>query len=94
MVPPTCLPVPQRVDTTRHTVRTRAHRRRRLIEAFLAGSIDDGEIGDVERAVRAEFAESDVGPESRPAVAVNLARRMDRDPTSGAAKARASCSGC
>ena len=61
---------------------------RSLVEAFLAGSFDDGEMGDVERAVRAEFADGEVGPGSRPAMAVNLARRMDRDPTSGAANAR------
>lgn len=61
---------------------------RGLVEAFLAGSIDDGEVGGVERAVRAEFEDSEVGPGSRPAMAVNLARRMDRDPTAGAANAR------
>jgi hypothetical protein len=60
---------------------------RSLVESYLAGSIDD-EIGEVERAVRAEFEESDVEPGSRPAMAVNLARRMDRDPTSGAQNAR------
>jgi hypothetical protein len=61
---------------------------RGLVEAFLAGSIDDGDVGDVERAVRSEFEDNEVGPGSRPAMAVNLARRMDRDPTSGAANAR------
>jgi hypothetical protein len=61
---------------------------RQLVEVYLAGSVDDGETGDVERAVRAEFAEADVELGPQHAVAVNLARRMDRDPTNGAAHAR------
>ena len=87
----TKLPVP-----TRDKLAALARRRnvtpsaliRSLVEAFLAGSIDDGEVGDVERAVRSEFEDSEVGPGSRPAMAINLARPMDRDPTLGAANAR------
>src|SRR5690242_3794398 len=61
---------------------------RQLVEVYLAGSGGDGETGDVENAVRAEFAEAGVDLGPRHAVAVNLARRMDRDPTNGAAHAR------
>lgn len=61
---------------------------RALIEHELAGAPDGGEAGEVERAVRAEIAErfGDVS-EARAAAAVNLARRMDRSPASGAQNA-------
>jgi len=60
---------------------------RRLVEFELAGRPDDV-VGEVEAAVRAEITEryGDLTA-SRSAAAVNLARRMDRDPTSGAPNA-------
>jgi predicted DNA-binding protein len=60
---------------------------RQLVESYLAGSIDD-ETGDVEHAVRAEFIEAGVQQGPHHAVAMNLARRMDRDATNRAARAR------
>jgi hypothetical protein len=61
---------------------------RALVEHELAGAPDGDDAGEVERAVRAEIAEryGDVS-EARAATAVNLARRMDRAPTSGAQNA-------
>jgi hypothetical protein len=61
---------------------------RRLVEHELAGAPDGDVPGEVETAVRAEVAEriGDVDG-ARAAAAVNLARRMDRDPTSGAQNA-------
>lgn len=61
---------------------------RRLIELELAGAPDGEQPGEVECAVRDEITErlGDVTG-ARAATAVNLARRMDRDPTSGAQNA-------
>lgn len=61
---------------------------RRLVEHELAGAPDGEVAGEVEHAVRAEISErfGEVS-EARAAAAVNLARRMDRTPTSGAANA-------
>lgn len=61
---------------------------RRLVERHLAGASDGDEQGEVESAVRAELIErlGDVEG-ARAATALNLARRMDRVPTSGAANA-------
>lgn len=61
---------------------------RRLVELELAGAPDGEQPGEVECAVRDEITErlGDVTG-ARAATAVNLARRMDRDPTSGAQNA-------
>lgn len=60
---------------------------RGLVERELAGGAD-GTTGEVEAAVGAEIVERGHAVTSaRAATALNLARRMDRDPTSGAANA-------
>lgn len=61
---------------------------RRLVELELAGAPDGDAPGAVESAVVAEITErrGDVAG-ARAATAVNLSRRMDRDPTSGAQNA-------
>jgi hypothetical protein len=61
---------------------------RSLIVSYLAGDFNDDEIGDVERAVRAEFEESGVEQGPKHATAINLSRRLDRDPTNGPGHAR------
>jgi hypothetical protein len=61
---------------------------RSLVERELAGGPDDDGPGEVETATVAEL--TDRGADlsgARAAAAVNLARRMDRDPTSGAPNA-------
>lgn len=58
---------------------------RSLVDQELAGRPDDV-IGDVERAVSDELTDRDQDHTSaRAAAALNLARRIDRDPTAGAA---------
>jgi hypothetical protein len=60
---------------------------RRLVERELSGGLAEP-VGEVEAAVAAELAQGGQSPRSaRAAAALNLARRMDRDPTSGAANA-------
>lgn len=61
---------------------------RRLVEQELSGAPDDV-TGAVESAVNAELTERGADTTSaRAAAALNLARRMDRHPTSGAANAQ------
>jgi hypothetical protein len=61
---------------------------RALVERELAGGADGEQAGEVETAVLAEIGDRGVDVESaRAQVAVNLARRMDRVPTSGAPNA-------
>jgi hypothetical protein len=61
---------------------------RALVERELAGGADGEQAGEVEAAVLAELTDrgADVAS-ARSQMAVNLARRMDRVPTSGAPNA-------
>ena len=60
---------------------------RSLVDRELAGRPDDV-VGDVERAVFDELTDRDQDHTSaRAAAALNMARRLDRDPTAGAANA-------
>src|SRR5664279_3213823 len=55
---------------------------RTLIDRALAGDVG-GDVGPVEQATRDELAAAGVD-DSRAAIAINLAQRLDRDPTSAA----------
>ncbi len=62
---------------------------RRLLEQEVIASATGERIGEVEAAVRDEIAAFGmVASESRVAAALNLARRLDTDPTNGASHAR------
>lgn len=62
---------------------------RRLVEHELAGAPDGDAAGEVESSVRGELEAAGIELDmARPAAALNLARRMDRSPTAGAANAQ------
>lgn len=62
---------------------------RRLLEAAVVEAATGERIGEVEAAAREEIAAYGGLPsETRVAAALNLARRLDTDPTNGAAHAR------
>lgn len=62
---------------------------RRLLEREVIEAASGERIGDVEAGAREELSVKGVSPsETRAAAALNLARRLDTDPTNGAAHAR------